>query len=91
MKQGKRQPKRSTGLKLGPHEHIRCAYPHVAQGPGWSNYMVYVVIFDGSTRRYREACVQFTEFNHDMHTLFGTCAVASNALKKAVEALIDGR
>ena len=61
----------ATVVKLGKHEKVLAAVPEYCAGPGWSNMVVNVHIFDYQTNAYRVVYLQTDEITNDMHLIFG--------------------
>ena len=63
--------------------HIVTAYPEHAEGPGWRNEPIWIVVrVNGDLR---EVCLQPDEQTEEMRSLFRVCEAAHVALKGAVE------
>lgn len=63
--------------------HIVTAYPERAEGPGWRNEPLWIVVrVNGDLR---EVCLQPDEQTDAMRSLFRVCEAAHVAMKGAVE------
>lgn len=74
--------------KLSDRDKIITAYARYANGPGWSNAPVWVVI-RGQDGTLREECLQPSEQSADILKLYRICAVANAELTDAVVALYN--
>lgn len=74
----------ATVVKLNKHEKVLAAVPEFCSGPGWSNMIVNVHIFDYQSNTYRVVYLQQDEITDDMHHIFGIGAKMQKMLIEAV-------
>ena len=79
---------KSKFIKLGIHEKVVCAYAALAEGPGWSNQPLYVVI-QSSSGTLREECIQPSEFSSTIWTLYGISDQLNRALVSEINYRAD--
>ena len=72
----------SKAIKLNRNERVVAVVPEKAHGPGWSNWLVWVFIDDGSTIR-RES-LQRDEMSMPLYVLFGVGCEVNESLMAAV-------
>ena len=72
----------SKTIKLNRNERVVAIVPEKASGPGWSNWLVWVFIDDGTTIR-RES-LQQDEMSMPLHVLFGVGCEVHDSLMAAV-------
>ena len=75
-------------MKLAATEYIVTAYAQVADGPGWSNRPLWVVIKDRLDGSIRQDCIQPSEQTHEMHLLYEVSQVVHTAMTRVVEAAV---
>ncbi len=62
---------------------IVTAYPEHAEGPGWRNELIWIVVrVNGDLR---EVCLQPDEQTDEMRSMFRVCEAAHATMKVAVE------
>ena len=74
----------ATVVKLGKHEKVLAAAPEFCSGPGWSNMIVNVHIYDYQANAYRVVYLQPDAITNDMHLIFGIGAKMQKMLIDAV-------
>lgn len=73
-------------MKFNPKtERVVAAWPETANGPGWANGFVNVLIGVNGTDAHRVEVVQRKDLPAEMLTLFGPCLAASGALREAAQ------
>lgn len=72
-----------TALRLGRGDRIVAVVPEHCNGPGWSNRVVWVHIYNRNGDR-RVECLQIDDQSPEMHTLFDAGAAMHRALIGAV-------
>lgn len=60
--------------KLGGHEYVVTAYAEPADGPGWSNRPLWIVIRDSATNRVRIEAIQPEDQTAEMRALYAISA-----------------
>lgn len=70
-------------LILGRNEYIETAYAYRANGPGWSNSLVAVIIFDRAANKYRREVIQPEHQSAEIVSLFDWSALAHNRMTVA--------
>lgn len=76
-------------MRLMAGEHVVAVAPEFAQGPGWSNRPLTIIVSD-SDGKLRSECLQPDEQGTEIGLLFATCASAHSAMREAVERRIAG-
>lgn len=64
---------------LQPGDSVECVYAHRANGPGWSNWPLWVIIRDAQNNLRRE-CLQPDEQGDALPLLYNTAAELHNTL-----------
>ncbi len=72
---------------LSEHETIIGAWAETPSGPGWSNRLIWVCIYDGATGRHRVDALQPKEQSEEILSAFSMHVASSDALRVAVERL----
>lgn len=71
-------------MKRKPGDWIITVYAQSANGPGWANQPLWVVV-RGIDGVIREECLQPAEQSRDMLVMYGISEAVSGAMRKAVE------
>ncbi len=74
-----------TLVRLLCTEYIETAYAQYANGPGWANAPLWIVITDRATGKTRKACLQPEEQTEEMRTLYSFSALAHASMTGAVK------
>lgn len=74
-----------VSMKIKPTEHIVTAYAQPADGPGWSNRPLWVIVCDRTDGSLRRECIQPEKQTDEMRVLYATAAAVHTALVKSVE------
>lgn len=77
-------------MKLQACDHIVAVVAEPANGPGWANTPLWVIVQDGNGHLRRE-CLQPDEQSDGMRVLYATAAAVHVALVKETEALLRSR
>lgn len=70
-------------MTLGKHDHILTAYAERANGPGWANAPVWVIVRSQLDGSLRQECLQPDEQTSDMQTLYRVSEAAHVAMTAA--------
>ena len=74
--------------KIGPYEHIMCAYAEPAHhGPGWINAPIWLII-RGGNGKIRQDCIQPEHRTAALLALYGVSAAVHASMLKEVKAII---
>jgi hypothetical protein len=71
-------------MRLAPDEHVVAAWAQPANGPGWSNSPVVVLICRNGTQEFRREYIQPEEQSAEMVALYRVCSSAHAAMTAAV-------
>ena len=74
-------------MKIGKDETVVTAFAETAEGPGWFNTPVWVVI-RARDHTLRMECLQSEEQTSRMLTLYSVSAACHNSMKGAIDAMI---
>ena len=77
-------------MRLAEGEHVVTAWAEYANGPGWSNSPVLVLVRNQS-HVYRVEYIQPEDQSEGMATLYGVSAATSGAMVRAVESLLRSK
>ena len=77
-------------MKLYAHDHIIAVVAEPANGPGWANTALWIIVQDGHGKLRRE-CLQPDEQSDGIRVLYATAAAVHGALVREVEALTRKR
>lgn len=78
-------------MTLSEHEIIVGAWAEAPSGPGWSNRLIWVCIYDGTTGRHRVDALQPREQSEEILSAFEMHRASSDALIGAVKRLATAR
>jgi hypothetical protein len=78
-------------MKLSKDESVVTAYAQPANGPGWANRPLWVVVRRNGTEEYRMVCLQPHEQTEEMVCLYGIAAQVQGQMTKAAERLLRTR
>lgn len=77
-------------MKLEQGDTVITAWAEYANGPGWSNQLIWVLV-QAAAGKYRLEALQSEEQTPRMRALFGVCAEASTSLTGIVERVLRAR
>ena len=75
-------------ITLSEHETIRASWAESCSGPGWSNRLIWVLIYEVTTGRHRVEALQPEEQSREIRTLFLPAAALSEELTGWVKACV---
>lgn len=75
-------------MKLQANERVSTAYAEYADGSGWSNSPIWVVISDNNGY-LREECLQPEDQTEMMRRIYDVCHIVQRSLKQEVEKLLE--
>jgi hypothetical protein len=75
-------------MRLKKDESVVTAYAQPANGPGWANRPVWVVVRKNGTDDYRLECIQPDEHSVEMQCLYSIAALVQGQMTKAAERLL---
>lgn len=67
-------------FKLEKDEYIVAVNPEKCDGPGWSNYLIWVIIGKNGSNDLRQASIQPDDFTKEINILFDICRVINKEL-----------
>ena len=77
--------KTRRALHMTRTDRIVTAYAQPANGPGWHNRPLYVIVEDRDGKM-RSECLQPAEFSRDLELLYGIASVVHGELLKRLDA-----
>jgi hypothetical protein len=75
-------------LRLGPDEYVVTAYAERANGPGWANQPIWVLIGMRGTNDVRRECIQPEHHTPAMGWLYTICEQAHLSMVAAVNQIV---
>lgn len=67
-------------MKLSENERVLCAYARKAEGPGWVNHPVWVIIENVCTMQMRQECFQPSDQTDVMRQMYDVFSSVDSAM-----------
>ena len=77
--------KKKAVVTLQKHEKVLAVVPEKAEGPGWSNILVWVYVGNHQTNTFRSIALQAEDFGDELWTLFKPGVAIHEALTAALK------